>query len=408
MKKARVFKMSFKPLTCPNCGAQIQLDSSNDFGFCMYCGSKIMLTQKINIEHSGSVSIGNIDLLIKRGFREIDQQNFKVAEETFNKAADIDCDNPYVMIGQMFKFSPFSESPSIAYDSKKIKFFKSKYSSLTSYEKNVINQDNCSYFFVAYCYMGDIARVDWLMKKYNKNDKFYINVGAATMAIKSGCNLLPILLNNGVDENIIFEEFFRVAYKEDYSGARLNVNEFPIKVFKVLIESGHLTDKKKITYFHKGVGEKYYFELNRFVYALTSKGYEYTDDIMLIGDPEKIDEYVKYIEKLQFSGKYIEPQKQLLPKGKDHLSRCYVATAVYGSYDCPEVWTLRRFRDNILSKSLFGRLFIFLYYSISPKLVEWFGDTDWFKNMWRPFLDKMVNKLNHNGVENTPYNDHQW
>ena len=24
---------------------------------------------------------------------------------------------------------------------------------------------------------------------------------------------------------------------------------------------------------------------------------------------------------------------------------CYVATAVYGSYDCPEVWTLRRFRD---------------------------------------------------------------
>lgn len=24
---------------------------------------------------------------------------------------------------------------------------------------------------------------------------------------------------------------------------------------------------------------------------------------------------------------------------------CYVATCVYGSYDCPEVWTLRRFRD---------------------------------------------------------------
>ena len=24
---------------------------------------------------------------------------------------------------------------------------------------------------------------------------------------------------------------------------------------------------------------------------------------------------------------------------------CYVATAVYGSYDCPQVWTLRRYRD---------------------------------------------------------------
>ena len=26
---------------------------------------------------------------------------------------------------------------------------------------------------------------------------------------------------------------------------------------------------------------------------------------------------------------------------------CYVATAVYGSYDCPQVWTLRRVRDGL-------------------------------------------------------------
>lgn len=87
---------------------------------------------------------------------------------------------------------------------------------------------------------------------------------------------------------------------------------------------------------------------------------------------------------------------------------CYVATAVYGSYDCPEVWTLRRFRDNTLAKSLFGRLFIYLYYAISPTLVKWFGETEWFKNMWKPMLDKKVKKLNLNGVENTPYNDRQW
>ena len=34
---------------------------------------------------------------------------------------------------------------------------------------------------------------------------------------------------------------------------------------------------------------------------------------------------------------------------------CYVATAVYGSYDCPQVWTLRRFRDNALAKTWYGR-----------------------------------------------------
>ncbi|MGM9795661.1 MAG: TFIIB-type zinc finger domain-containing protein [Candidatus Aphodosoma sp.] len=37
---------------------------------------------------------------------------------------------------------------------------------------------------------------------------------------------------------------------------------------------------------------------------------------------------------------------------------CYIATCVYGSYNCPEVWTLRRFRDNTLYKTWYGRTFI--------------------------------------------------
>ena len=87
---------------------------------------------------------------------------------------------------------------------------------------------------------------------------------------------------------------------------------------------------------------------------------------------------------------------------------CYVATAVYGSYDCPQVWTLRRYRDYTLSKTGYGRAFIHTYYAISPTLVKWFGRTEWFRNMWKPMLDRMVNTLNSEGVLNTPYNDKQW
>ena len=87
---------------------------------------------------------------------------------------------------------------------------------------------------------------------------------------------------------------------------------------------------------------------------------------------------------------------------------CYVATAVYGSYDCPEVWTLRRFRDETLAKTWYGRAFIHVYYAISPTLVKWFGNTNWFKNMWRGPLDKMVANLNAEGVPDTPYNDIDW
>jgi len=87
---------------------------------------------------------------------------------------------------------------------------------------------------------------------------------------------------------------------------------------------------------------------------------------------------------------------------------CYVATAVYGSYDCPQVWTLRRFRDYTLAETWYGRAFIRTYYAISPALVKWFGHTEWFKKMWKGKLDRMVKNLNSEGVENTPYEDRKW
>lgn len=84
---------------------------------------------------------------------------------------------------------------------------------------------------------------------------------------------------------------------------------------------------------------------------------------------------------------------------------CYIATCVYGSYDCPEVWTLRRFRDYILDITWYGRLFVKCYYVISPTLVKWFGKTKWFKMFWKMHLDKVVSYLNSKGIENTRYID---
>ena len=84
---------------------------------------------------------------------------------------------------------------------------------------------------------------------------------------------------------------------------------------------------------------------------------------------------------------------------------CYVATCIYGSYDCPQVWTLRRFRDNILAPTAAGRAFIHTYYAVSPTLVRLFGGKKWFKGIFRGVLDNMVKSLNNKGIEDTPYND---
>jgi TPR repeat protein len=84
---------------------------------------------------------------------------------------------------------------------------------------------------------------------------------------------------------------------------------------------------------------------------------------------------------------------------------CYVATCVYGSYDCPEVWTLRRFRDNTLAKSWFGRRFIEIYYAVSPKVVFLLGNKKWFNRLWKSTLNRFVVKLQRSGVEDSPYTD---
>ncbi|MBW6491891.1 MAG: hypothetical protein K0B15_11935 [Lentimicrobium sp.] len=47
---------------------------------------------------------------------------------------------------------------------------------------------------------------------------------------------------------------------------------------------------------------------------------------------------------------------------------CFIATACYGNYDHPNVIVLRNFRDNVLAKSQFGKLFISLYYFYSPAI----------------------------------------
>lgn len=134
---------------------------------------------------------------------------------------------------------------------------------------------------------------------------------------------------------------------------------------------------------------------------------------------KEIDELKQVYKKIQqidpaFSMPTMPPIEGIAPASVTASSTnassggCFVATAVYGSYDCPEVWTLRRFRDNTLASTWYGRAFIRTYYAISPTLVKWFGHTTWFKNLWRGKLDKMVATLQKQGIEATPYQDKNW
>ena len=42
--------MGMISVKCPNCGANVEFASGRDYGYCEYCGSKVM-QEKIIVEH---------------------------------------------------------------------------------------------------------------------------------------------------------------------------------------------------------------------------------------------------------------------------------------------------------------------------------------------------------------------
>jgi hypothetical protein len=73
---------------------------------------------------------------------------------------------------------------------------------------------------------------------------------------------------------------------------------------------------------------------------------------------------------------------------------CFIATAVYGDYDFPEVLILRRYRDDRLESILLGRLFIQFYYLISPSVSKIVSKNEFLKDKIRNLiLDPLTKKL---------------
>ncbi len=168
----------------------------------------------------------------------------------------------------------------------------------------------------------------------------------------------------------------------DYAVNMANVNEsLKIDMYKnIVLYSQSLTHKKA---FYQGTQIK----------------------IVDVGDfrrKQALTFYNKYVELLEELDSEYQPPAIIK---KNNNNGCYIATSVYGSYDCPEVWTLRRYRDNKLNKTIFGKLFIKIYYMASPTLVKWFGDKKWFNNLFKNRLDKKVEKLQEEGFESTFYVD---
>lgn len=114
-------------------------------------------------------------------------------------------------------------------------------------------------------------------------------------------------------------------------------------------------------------------------------------------DPEQTQGFVER-EMVSIRANGIDPRYSYAinldssPSSTSSSEGCYIATAVYGSYDAPEVMVLRRFRDNVLKKRFWGRIFIKMYYCISPPIAEKLKNANGINQIIKSILNRFVKK----------------
>ena len=217
------------------------------------------------------------------------------------------------------------------------------------------------------------------------------------------------IIDNGEQKNIVTELYTRVSLISEmlYNAAKNHYNNIDIQIRNNYTQEYiyNVSASTDIMYnFGNCLTETFGDAYGTFSSESWKQGVKmHNGYIKLLQDKElNKNIIIQYVEKIkQYDTSYQTPVIDTSSGG------CYIATSIYGSYDCPEVWVLRRFRDNTLAKKWYGRVFVKTYYRISPILVNKYGKTKWFKSIWRKPLDKFVAKLFKSGVEKTQYQDKQ-
>lgn len=370
--------MPLVPAKCPQCGANIEIDDSKDAGICKYCGTAFITEKAINNYNTYvtnnnnfaganiNVMAGNIDNLIKMAENAESAGNAKEANEYYSRALELDPSNKKALIGKGVTACESSTVTSI------------NSNELLSYASKALQ--NCD---------DNTWVLDVLRKLYNTSLSVHKGISAYYSEQWKHLDAFNNLIQ-GLDVCIEITLYIQRVIE---SRKLENDAEFK-KCYAASIKGCILCCVEAC-------------EQRKYVDSITSNAYFSTENKAGVKvSAEKHSRYLLIYNEMCEEIKKIDPSYEIPEINTEkECTGCYVATCVYGSYDCPEVWTLRRFRDDTLDATWYGRLFIKCYYAISPTIVKWFGDTRWFKSFWKKRLDKMVQNLNAKGVKNTQYND---
>lgn len=411
-----------KQLICEMCGSNDLMKNDGVF-VCQSCGCKYSVEEakKMMVEVSGSVTIDNpvevkgmaqVDTMFENAINTYTQGNYVEAYRLFSEVLNIDPRYPKAILYRGLSAGYQSTVAKPRYEEAANAAVLATENAFASYDDNMLvifatdmmEKISTLTYAISGLYDGYITNMDSAVKVYGvtgaivkANTMNDVTKQANTNKILQSINyhmiknkVIKPLLDKGVTYS---DAFCNAVIKFFDSGYTLsgnytyNIAETAAVIVEDLeiIEKLNITEEKKVAF----ESEK------QFIAKSLSMPYFGTESAW---------------SKVQFWAEKYNLTKPTYrePDNKQSSDGCYVATCVYGSYDCPQVWTLRRYRDNTLASTWYGRAFIHTYYAISPIVVKAFGNAQWFKNLWKNKLDKMVYNLQTNGVEDTPYQDKKW
>lgn len=377
---------------CTQCGANIEVDDTNEAGICKYCGTAFITEKAINNYNTyitnnnnfagANINVvgGDVDNLIELAKNALEINNEKDTLKYCEKALEINVKSAEAwfikMQGEKIRVmkAPINienaksvEAMSVA-GNNSIKYENETDREKRTYAVHKFYLESVKAFLSSLKISIEYDNVDAIRRLADINKG---NALATDQMFLLGITTQEMFVTNLID-NISTEEF---SENEDFQN--------------ILVECINLDVEFRDRYRDRTL--MYSSGPNNQAVATMKSKY---DKLLALLPKAKQDEVFEWT--LVGSDESVSSES---------TSGCYVATCVYGSYDCPEVWTLRRFRDYTLDATWYGRLFIKCYYAISPTIVKWFGETKWFKTFWKIYLDKMVFNLNNKGVDNTSYRD---
>ena len=391
--KGRYF-MSLVPAICTQCGAQIEVDDTHEAGVCKNCGTAFITEKVINkymtyvTNNTGaniSVVSGDVENLLELARNAVELNNEDDTLKYCEKALEINVKNPDAwfikMQGEKIRLikAPFSDN-----DAKGV-------------EAIVLAGNNCIKYEPE---EEKIQRTYEVHKYFLESVASFYGVMCAKIQYENIDVLSSLAATNRAAAFMNDQEYlFNIAIRD------VGLHKFITEISAIEISSNVELKELLISAINE------YVEYQN---AYKERTLIYSDGPNTEAAASRKRLYDQMLEMLPFEdqGKAIkwtlvgtDANTNTAPNYSNGTSGCYIATCVYGSYDCPQVWTLRRFRDYTLDKTWYGRAFIKCYYAISPTLVKWFGNQKWFRTFWKNRLDVMVNNLNSFGVEDTYYKD---